>query len=146
MLAGAFWWRAGPGSAAGAGRGEAAAVDAHVRMLEVRVCLSSKRGDVLAVVGTREALVVPDDVAQRDVIAAAQPTHELQAGAHLRAVGEHLLVAEADVLNADCGPVEPYGVPAHHAQGDRLVDAAGAVDHEVRASIGQLVQLGVGYV
>src|SRR5919108_3115774 len=73
----------------------------HVGVDPVAVGLTAQRGDALAVIRGAQRLVVPDDVAQRDAVAAAQPAREAQRGAHLARVSEHVGVAVADVLDPD---------------------------------------------
>ena len=102
--------------------------------------------DALVVVRARERLVVPDDVLGRDAELRLQPARQPQRRAHLLRVAQHLRVARADVLDPDRRVVEPDGVAAHVAQRHELVDLAAAVDDEVRADAGQLVQLGVRHV
>jgi hypothetical protein len=58
------------GLRASAGGHEAAAVGLHVGVVEVGVSLRAKRGYVLAMVWTGEALVVADHVADGDVVMA----------------------------------------------------------------------------
>src|SRR5271165_7621059 len=86
-------------SGAAARDSESAAVDLHVGMIEVGVGLRAQSWDVLAVVGAREALDVPNHVPDRDVVATAQPPHQAQTRGHLCCVVEHFLVAVTHVLD-----------------------------------------------
>src|SRR4051794_14492388 len=86
---------------------ELAAVDLHVRVLPVGVGLVRPRLVQLLVVRAREALAVPDHVADPDVKAIDEPGRQLERGADLFAVFEDRPVTRADVLDPDRDVVEP---------------------------------------
>src|SRR4029077_7062988 len=117
-------------------RPKLSAIDLHVRMLPVGVRLVRPWLVELLVVRAGEALVVPDHVADLDVVAADEPRRELERRAHLLLVVEDLGVGRADVLDADGDVVEPDGVPAHHVRAHELVDRAAVTDYEMRARAG----------
>ena len=100
------------GSAAAVSGGNSAAGDLHVDVVEVGAGLRAEGRQVLVMVCAGEALAVTDHIADGDVVLAAQPAHEFHASAHLHGVVEHFLVATADVLDADRGPVQPDSTAA----------------------------------
>src|SRR5664280_3632307 len=71
---------------------EQRAIAAHVGVVEVRVGLVLKGGDQIVVIRLGQALVVADDVPQRDRIAAAQPAGQAQRSRNLRGVAENRLI------------------------------------------------------
>ena len=108
---------------------QSSAVDLHVDVRPVAVCLPAQRRHALSVVRTAEALVVADHVRDCYTEPAPQPVDQPQACLELPRVGEDLLVAVTDVLDPDRGPIESYGVPAHDAHRNDLMDHKRWVTH-----------------
>src|SRR3954447_14229188 len=93
-------------ASAAAELGQPTAVDVHVGLLPIVVRLVAQACDALVVVGAGEALVVADDVADRDPEPAAQPTRQRQRRTQLGGPVEDLPVRETRVLDPDRGVVQ----------------------------------------
>ena len=92
---------------------------------------------------------MPDHVAHRDAVPAAQPRDQREHAVDLRSAGEDLLIGPAagrpgllHHLDPDRPVVDADRVAAHHVQRRLLVDRAVLVDDEVRAGAGQLAVVG----
>ena len=112
---------------------------------EVAVRLAAPGPVALAVVRARRLSAWPMTSPSRSRTR-HEPQRQLDRGRELARVAEDLGVARADVLDADRRPVEADGVAAADAEPDELVDRAVAVDDEVGAHAGHLVQLRIGRV
>ncbi len=93
-----------------------------------------------------EAFVVADDVADFNVVGAADPTSQLDCGGELPAVAHDLGVGYTHVLHPDRTVVQTNCVAAHVTQWHELVDRAVGVNDEVRAGPGQLAKLHIWLV
>jgi hypothetical protein len=112
----------------------------------VGVGLVAQARDQLAVVRRAQALGMADHVAEPDVEATAEELGEPQRGPHLTPVAEHFSIREAGVLDSDCRPVEADRVAAPDPCLDEAEDRAPRGDDEMRADVGELVQLRVANV
>ena len=84
-----------------------------------------------------------NDVADLDVETAPQKPRQPNSGGALSGVVHHPRVRHADVLHADCAVVEAHGVPAHHAEWNKLEDPPVGIHDEVGAEAWKFVQFDI---
>ena len=128
-------------------RGEHRAEPVHVRRDPVAVGLAAPRGIELVVVRARSGSRRGRS-RRRERCGTWLISHTVSASDACSSRGFERISASliADLLDPDRRPVQADGVTAADAERDELVDRAVAVDHEVRAVAGKLVQLRVGRV
>lgn len=86
---------------------------------------------------------MPNDVAYLDLESAPQEPCQPDSCSPLSSVVHHSGIGHAYVLHADCPVIQAHGVPAHHAEWNKLIDPPVGIHDEVGAEAWEFVQFDV---